>query len=806
MSEPLQVGQFAIVDHEPVDRGPNGGIFHGKGPADDRAELFVVAEGTTPAGEAFAGHVVSSVGQLVARLDMSLTGALRQAFAEAARNVLDWNRKSIAQHRVALGLSIFARRGGKAVVAQAGPSAAFHLHRGTLVSLLPDEGHAAPIGSQLQVEPQLTRVDLAPGDRLLLLSTAALRHLDEETIAGILQLPGEQALRELYYRVRDARNVTVLLVERPASDTAEQTAEAVIDATTPREATPTPPASEGVQASLFIDDQQEWDLVRARRQLELVAERTRSRVAIRQPEVQPLALAVGDDGLFHFVEESRARASAARAALVSLALGATRAQPFPGGADGGRTPPVGGASSSVNEGRSSFARSLVPERPAPPPPPTNASDAPLCEELAASQRAVQRGSSGSYTVTAAAGGGLRAHPLVRPRRRSTARWRSHGALAERGALPAPAPPTWLIVAVGLAVLTALFVFVVGPSLFDGRKGQRWEELVDLAQQKLAAAEVQADPAAKRQLLQESQALLLQAREIGGPTPGLDQWLARAREAIAALDAIRTPATVERVGDLSRFGERPLTPSELAVTESDAYLLDTASGQVVRQPLTGERATAIYAEDAGAGRRAPVALALADDGAFHEPTLLILDAGKALWAFEPRTAAVRRLPFALPNDANLYDLDWEAGTLFALDPAAGIIYAWTPVEGGFAEAPRVVVKTPDLAAARRLAVIDSEIFTTDANGTVRRFSGQLSLTLSQAGIDVPLANPAPAQPFADGRVAFADPANARVVVLRSDGSFDHQYRHPDFRALAALATADDATGYVFAGGQLWRVRW
>lgn len=803
MTEPLQVGQFAIVDHEPVDRGPNGGIFHGKGPAGDRAELFVVAEGTTPAGEAFAGHVVSSIGQLVAQLDLSLTGTLRQAFAEADRNVLDWNRKSIAQHRVALGLSIFARRGQQAVIAQAGPSVAFHLHQGTLAVHMPDEGHAAPLGSLPTADPQLTRIEFAPGDRVLLLSTAALRHLDAETIEGILRLPGEQALRELYYRVREARNVTVLLVERPpaaAAEAAPVEAEVVIDATG-EGAPPSVSGETGVQPSLFFtDDQHEWDLARARRQLEVVAERTRARAAIRQPEVQVLALAAGDESLFSRVEESRARASAARAALVSLAMGAAKSLPSPSGGSGGR-----GDGSRVTEGRASFARSLVPERPAPKPEPVS-SDAPLCEELAASQQASQRSTTAAYAVAPTADGGFRARPLVRPRRRSTARWRSHGAIHERGALAAPAPPTWLVVTAGLAILIGLFAFVFGPSLFGTSDGQRWEDLVDLAQQKLAAAGVQADPAGKRQLLQEAQALLLQARDAAGSNAGLEQWLAQARDALAAMDAVRTPAAVEQVGDLSAFGDRPITPSHLAVTATDAYLLDTSAGRVIRQPLTGDLASTVYAEDPSAGRARPVAMTIAEGGGFAEPTLLIFDANRGLWAYTPSSATLQPVLFALPSGATLYDLDWEAGTLFGLDPAAGTVYAWRPADGAFAEPPREVLKTPDLAGARRLAVIDSEIYTTDANGTVRRFSGQLSLTLSQAGIDTPLMNAAPAQPFGDGLLAFADPAQSRVVVLRSDGTFDHQYRHPNFQTLGAMAVGPNGTGYVFAGGQLWRVRW
>ena len=38
----------------------------------------MLAEGTTPAGESFAGHIVSGVGHAWESLDMSLTGAIRR--------------------------------------------------------------------------------------------------------------------------------------------------------------------------------------------------------------------------------------------------------------------------------------------------------------------------------------------------------------------------------------------------------------------------------------------------------------------------------------------------------------------------------------------------------------------------------------------------------------------------------------------------------------------------------------------------------------------------------------------------------
>ena len=211
LTDALHVEQFAIVDNEPVDRGPNAGVFTGRGAGDDRAELFVVAEGTTPAGEAFAGHVVSALGQLWATLDQSLTGSIRRLFEEADRNLRDWNAKSIAQHHVALGLSCLARRGAQVVIGQAGPTVAFHFSGGAVRAIFPDGEHRAPLGADGD-EPQLERLDLAPGDRVLLLSTPAERTLGQDLVEGILSLPREQVLRDLYHRVRELRHVTALLV------------------------------------------------------------------------------------------------------------------------------------------------------------------------------------------------------------------------------------------------------------------------------------------------------------------------------------------------------------------------------------------------------------------------------------------------------------------------------------------------------------------------------------------------------------------------------------------------------------------
>ncbi len=186
MTEPLQVGQFAIVDHEPVDMGPNAGHFRGRGPADDRSELWVVAEGTTVAGEAHASHLLSTLGSAWGGYDLSLTGSLQRLFAEASRDLRDWNRKSIPEHRARIGMSCFARRGTQAVIAQSGPAIAYHMHAGTVRSIRPVGDSAEPMGGPKEQPPYLARVDLAPGDRLLLLTTSADTELDQELVNGIM--------------------------------------------------------------------------------------------------------------------------------------------------------------------------------------------------------------------------------------------------------------------------------------------------------------------------------------------------------------------------------------------------------------------------------------------------------------------------------------------------------------------------------------------------------------------------------------------------------------------------------------------
>ncbi len=823
MTEPLQVGQFAIVDHEPVDRGPNAGIFHGRGPAEDRAELYIVAEGTTPAGEGFAGHVVSAVGHTWNTLDLSLTGALRRIFEEARRNLGDWNRKSIAQHRVSVGLTCFGRRGNQAVLAQAGPSVAFHLHAGRVEAYYSDEEHGQPIGSGPASPPQLTRLPFVPGDRLLLLSTAALQEIDDDLLAGILALPAAQVLPDLYQRVRHLRHLTAVLVSNEAGARAAKTAEAepetvpegeyVIGATGPAAPAlppgpaPETPADAGFQPSLFIDEPGEP----ARVHLTEVNRRSLSSVVMvpEAPVVEipaPLRKASGDATLTRLAAEGSARLAMARATAAALAVSRSpgptwRSEPTlneAGGEKGRRR----------GRRRDSFSRGLVREEAPPRPNIIDAEPAPLVDEMAAGRRASTRYFAPSAEAIAGenaasiSGGGS----LVRPRASMSGRWKGGGSLSRRrGTTMGQLPPTWIVVIVGLAILLSIVGALVVPGMLREQDSQRYARLVDDAQAKLATARVQQDPAERRSALTEAQALLLEARAADPAGAQAPQLINEVAGAISAMDAVKAPAAVDTIGDLSQFGDRPVAPSRLAVADDAVYIVDNASNQVISVTLaTGEKKV-IYGEDKDGKRARPLAAAYLQNSDLGNRTLLILDVAKALWSYTP-AAGLKQVAFAAPASLDPADIAVRGRDLFVLDAKEGAVYRFSSGDGGFGSAPVKVLSTPDLAAARRL-VVDDEIITSDANGTLRRFSGQLSLVLSEAGIDRKLSAAQPPQLLgAEGDIAVADPAGDRIAVFRRDGTFDRQYRHKDFQGLIAFAVRD-GVGYIFTSdGHLRRVTW
>ncbi|WP_322796267.1 hypothetical protein [Tepidiforma sp.] len=812
MTEPLQVGQFAIVDHEPVDRGPNAGVFHGRGPADDRVELFVVAEGTTPAGEAFAGHVVSALGQALQNLDMSLTGVLRRLFAEAERVVADWNRRSIAHHRVSLGMSCLARRGTQVVLAQAGPAAAVVVHGASADVVRPDGPFAQAIGTG-GAGPVLRRLEFGAGDRVLLLSTPAFEAVDEELLLGISRLPAEDVLPDLYQRVRHLRHQTVLLVtapadwrgERPRAESGREgdLADPVIDATgqAPQEQAGGLPM---FQPRLFVDEEREHDVAAARRQLERIRPREGVVAAVPQMEEAvpaPLARAAGDSGLVlsRVAEERRARAQLAAAAPMLGSGGARVRGTDPGSAATQVTGPL-----RRNPRSESFTRKLGATESARPGPASSVSDLPLVSELAEERRARPAGEGPAAASVAresglAAGGGS----LVRVRTSMGGRWRGSGTLNRTRVAGHALPPAWMVILSGLVLLAVLVGVVTLPGMLQQDREGEYSTLLNGAAQKLAVAQVVTDPTERREALVQAQAMLLKAREIQEGDPQAETLFNQVAGALNEMDRVVEPAAVEVVATLDRLGDKPVAPTRMAVGPEHVYLLDANGQQVVEVDLVGGGARSVFGETKEANRGRPVAIAQLDANDRGVPALLVLDSGNRLWTWEG--GALSALAFNAPAGLAVTDMAVRGRDLYVLDADHRAVYRWQQEPDGFPNPPLKVVDSAELANARRLFV-DTDVLTVDADGTVRRFlAGGGVLRLAQAGIDRKLVAAETPQAISDSEIAILDPAISRVVVLLRDGAFARQYRHPDFDGARAFAVRGEVA-YLFSGSTLRRITW
>ncbi len=825
MTEPLQVGQFAIVDGEPVDRGPNAGVFHGKGPADDRAELFILAEGTTPAGEAFAGHVISALGQSFASLDMSLTGSLRRLFVEAEAALEDWNRKSIAQHRVSLGMSAFGRRGAQAVLAQAGPSAAFHLHGETVTPYFAEFQHAAALGSA-PAQPQLTRLPFDDGDRLLLISSPALAELDDELISGILQLPAEQILPDLYRRVQGMRQVTVVLVTGPGGNRKPQPLaapddddEVVIDATAGN-----PSAERSTyQPSLFIDDDADSVVEDARAQLREVAPRRQIDAVVPTFITEapaPLLRVAGESSasLNRMAAEGAARAARSRAAVATITAEKQQAVARPvWRAEAAAAPamaPAEMASPVMEPGLNtsgprqkkaqSFSRGLVPNGAPPTRPEILQEDLPLVDTMAAVSRSRNSTSAPVAETLASESGAAMAggSPLVRPRHNMGGRWKGGNSFGgRRTTIGGQLPPTWMVSLGALVVLLLLAGIVTIPRMLNEDNQQRVQTLIDGAQQRISASSTKTDSGEKRQMLSEAQAMLLEARDLGASTQA-DQLINEVAGALVVIDNVKTPEAVETVASLEQFGAKPVAVGRMALSADAAYLMDVNAAQVVRVPLAGGEPASVFNENKDLRQAKPVAIAQLDQSDQGGPVLLIADMSNRLWAYST-AGGVRALAFAPPSNLSISDIAVFGRDLYVLDAGQATIYRFQQTADGFPNAPQKALATSELQGARRL-MVDGEFVTADANGTLHRFiNGQVTITFSEAGIDKRFVAPETAQPISKTELAFLDAANDRVVVLTRDGTFDRQYRHKDFAGASAFAVRD-GQAYIYSGSLLRRV--
>lgn len=225
---PLQtwVARF-VVDHGQVtEEGKRLRAFQRRRVDEPEIDLHLLAEPVGVGAEELGLQALEAIGRFFVRENLSLTGGLTRALAATHQTLVDWNRRSLAAQQVFLGISAVGLRGTTAYVAQAGPSLAFYRHDGRLERLAPTDEAATPLGEGLG-QPEIRRIDLQPGDLLVVASPALEALLDVETLDGVLSRGSDDALPELYLLTRDLPDFALFAVT--CFETPDDPAEALAD-------------------------------------------------------------------------------------------------------------------------------------------------------------------------------------------------------------------------------------------------------------------------------------------------------------------------------------------------------------------------------------------------------------------------------------------------------------------------------------------------------------------------------------------------------------------------------------------------
>ncbi|HXG41332.1 MAG TPA: hypothetical protein VNL95_01245 [Dehalococcoidia bacterium] len=199
----IWVAQFNIVAGQTFEDGPFTGAFPQRGGSDEACDLYLLVEPALPGSEEFCNDIANLLGESFHRYRLSVTGGLLRALQSAHADLRGWNSRSLRDQWVAVGVSALAVRGTEGYLAQVGPALAYAFSGGRLRLLQPHIPDArGPLGLGDSVYPQFSRLDLAPGDAVLLAATPLHSTMQDQALAELLAGPMEDCLPAIYQAVR----------------------------------------------------------------------------------------------------------------------------------------------------------------------------------------------------------------------------------------------------------------------------------------------------------------------------------------------------------------------------------------------------------------------------------------------------------------------------------------------------------------------------------------------------------------------------------------------------------------------------
>ena len=207
----ISVGRFAIVEGDVRERGP--WLVEQTRDGDPRVvQLIVLVEPVDERSAAFCEDVAGAVADLFVSEELSLTGGLVRAIRRAHANLAEWNRRSLREHRVAVGVTCVVLREGEATIAQAGPGLVYLVSEdGTRRVTTAGEPAANPLGSEGEITPQFVAAQTADTS-ILLLSSVAETSAGPSAIGRVFSSHADRLLGDLFVQVRNVPDVHAVFI------------------------------------------------------------------------------------------------------------------------------------------------------------------------------------------------------------------------------------------------------------------------------------------------------------------------------------------------------------------------------------------------------------------------------------------------------------------------------------------------------------------------------------------------------------------------------------------------------------------
>jgi hypothetical protein len=208
------VGRFCVAEGRVDEEGPWLTSLIRQRQDDEPDELYVLVEPATPGSAEYTAQLGEVIAQFYRRDALSLTGALTRSLRAAHEHLLDWNRKSLPEHRIGAGSSCLALSGADVYLAQVGPSVAYLRRAGGPVQRFeaekPDFEHS--LGMSDEFVPHLRRIPLDPGDLLVIASSSLDGVVPPSHVERILARDPDDVMPEFYLLCRNTPDLALVLL------------------------------------------------------------------------------------------------------------------------------------------------------------------------------------------------------------------------------------------------------------------------------------------------------------------------------------------------------------------------------------------------------------------------------------------------------------------------------------------------------------------------------------------------------------------------------------------------------------------